>query len=77
MGLYQDEDTIRLVIVDDGIGFDLQEAQNRRVSLGLTAMREQAQECGGQIRIVAVPGYGTRISVQVRDLTAKGGGDRG
>jgi len=78
VGLYQDEDTIRLVIIDDGIGFDLQEAQNRRVSLGLTAMRERAQECGGQIRIVAVPGYGTRISVQVpRFDCQRGGGDRG
>jgi len=28
-------------------------------------MEERAQECGGQIKIVSVPGWGTRISVQV------------
>ncbi|NLY30281.1 MAG: sensor histidine kinase [Firmicutes bacterium] len=66
--LYQEADVIRLVIVDDGVGFDLKEALNRRVSLGLTAMQERAQECGGQMKIVSVPGWGTRISVQVPRL---------
>jgi len=66
--LFQEADTIRLVIVDDGVGFDLEEARKRKVSLGITAMQERAQECGGQVKIVSVPGWGTRISVQVPRL---------
>ena len=56
--LFQEADTIRLVIVDDGVGFDLEEARKRKVSLGITAMQERAQECGGQVKIVSVPGRG-------------------
>ncbi len=66
--LFQEADTIRLVIVDDGVGFDLEEARKRKVSLGITAMQGRAQECGGQVKIVSVPGWGTRISVQVPRL---------
>ena len=56
------------MIVDDGVGFDSEEARKRKVSLGITAMQERAQECGGQVKIVSVLGWGTRISVQVPRL---------
>ena len=65
MILEQDVDTIRLVIADDGVGFVVKDALLRKASYGLATIRERAQECGGQAKVISLPGRGTRISVLV------------
>lgn len=44
---------------DDGCGFDASAARER--SLGLLHMSERAREIGGELRIDASPGHGTRL----------------
>jgi len=52
---------LRLRIEDDGRGFEPADASG----LGLVIMRERAQSVGGQLRIDALPGHGTRIHLQL------------
>ncbi|NLV92481.1 MAG: sensor histidine kinase [Firmicutes bacterium] len=65
VSLSQDESVIRMVISDDGVGFDLEEIEQRPMSYGLTSMQERARECGGRVKVVTMPGRGTRIDVQI------------
>ncbi len=54
---------IILRIVDDGIGFDVEQA--KAGSYGLQNMYERAVEIGGTMRIVSIKEKGTRIEVKV------------
>jgi len=56
---------LSLLIADDGVGFDLEEAK-LAAGLGLISMRERIHLAGGQFEITSAPGKGTRISGQVR-----------
>jgi len=56
--------TVVLAIADDGVGFD-QEAVKGRGGLGLIGMEERARLVDGKLSIVAQPGHGTRIAVEV------------
>lgn len=59
-------DTARLVIEDDGCGFDVAAVAGDRASgrFGLVGMRERARLLGGELRIESTPGVGTRITVE-------------
>ncbi len=48
-------------IVDDGVGYNPAEVENRPGHLGLTLMRERAQVAGGWCRIESAPGDGTTV----------------
>jgi two-component system sensor histidine kinase UhpB len=54
-------------IVDDGVGFRLGKelAERSRPELGLVTMRERAQAIGGDFRVDALPGGGTRLTVRI------------
>jgi signal transduction histidine kinase len=52
---------IRLRVVDDGKGFDL-DAPRRR-GFGLTSMRERAETRGGVLNVKSQPGVGTEVEV--------------
>ena len=57
---------LKLVIRDDGVGFDMDTARNKALktgSLGLISMEERAQLAGGQLKIRSVPGAGTTVQV--------------
>lgn len=62
-----DEQAITLEIVDNGQGFDLGQARNtnRRVhggkGIGLTSMRERAENVGGHLTVKSSTGEGTRV----------------
>jgi two-component system, NarL family, sensor histidine kinase LiaS len=56
-------DTCILLIVDDGIGFDV--TQPRPGHLGAATMRERAHRIGAQFDLHSRSGHGTRISVTV------------
>jgi two-component system CheB/CheR fusion protein len=53
-----------LSIADDGVGFDL-EAVKGRGGLGFIGMEERARLVNGKLSIVAQPGHGTRIALEV------------
>jgi PAS domain S-box-containing protein len=55
---------IELSIRDDGVGFDVQAAQERAArgaSMGLLGMQERAFGAGGQLDIRSAPGAGTEV----------------
>ncbi|MFL6466932.1 MAG: PAS domain S-box protein, partial [Pyrinomonadaceae bacterium] len=57
-----------LIVEDDGVGFDKNDASQRRKSgkgLGLTGMSERASLINGQTEIESSPGRGTTIFVRV------------
>jgi signal transduction histidine kinase len=55
------EQGIRLVVSDDGCGFDL--ARTDRTGFGLVSMRERAVSIGGYFAVHSAPSRGTRIEV--------------
>ena len=56
---------VSLDIVDDGRGFDLQEAAARRPGMGLFAMRERLGLVDGTFEIDSAPGRGTHVHASV------------
>lgn len=58
--------TFKLTIIDDGQGFDLEQAaQNRNGRLGLLGMKERAESLGGHLTIWTQPQQGTRVELTV------------
>jgi signal transduction histidine kinase len=51
-----------LAIVDNGSGFDLAEVSG---GMGLQTMRDRVAQLGGRTRILAAPGQGTEIRVEL------------
>lgn len=74
--LRDDPQALRLVIEDDGVGFD-PEAVSQRVSrgehLGLLGMTERVHGVGGTIGFDARPGAGSRIEVRIPLAGAESG----
>ena len=65
IALYQEEESILLIVEDDGIGFSESVSANTHGSLGLLGMKERAQFCGGDVQIDSSPGNGTTVTVRV------------
>jgi ligand-binding sensor domain-containing protein/signal transduction histidine kinase len=60
--LFYQPDRLRVAIMDDGCGFDV----NRKlVGLGLRSIRERVQSVGGQVTFESEKGNGTRVSLEV------------
>jgi PAS domain S-box-containing protein len=61
------EDGLRLDIVDDGVGFRVDQVRERHrtPSLGLVGMTERARLLGGDLTVRSAPGIGTRIAAQL------------
>ncbi|MFN8574831.1 MAG: sensor histidine kinase [Gemmatimonadaceae bacterium] len=55
----------RLEVSDDGVGFDIAEAEDRRSGMGLFAMRERAALVGGGVEIRSDATTGTRVIVTI------------
>jgi signal transduction histidine kinase len=56
-------DGLRLVIADDGKGFDLLEPAQVEGGFGLVTMRERVEALGGELRIGSAHGVGTEVEV--------------
>ena len=69
--LTRDDAELRLVVADDGAGFDPQ-AVSANGSLGLVSMRERVRFVGGRLAVDSHPGGGTRIEVRVAVAGANG-----
>lgn len=69
MSLIDADDTVRLDIIDDGAGFDLDawesDADAGASSYGLRFMRARLRELGGGLDIESAPGEGTAISAHL------------
>lgn len=68
--LIQRDELIIFRVVDDGVGFDVEEA--KAGSYGLQNIYERAVEIGGTIKIVSVKQKGTRLEVKIPRMTLKG-----
>ena len=58
------EGRVKLVVSDDGVGFDPSDRQIRSRRLGITAMEERAEQIGGELRIESTAGRGTRVVLE-------------
>jgi signal transduction histidine kinase len=56
--------SVRLTIVDDGVGFDLNAPTTGPDHWGLKNMRERARAVGGVLHVTTAPGAGTRITAE-------------
>ena len=56
------QENIRMVITDDGVGFNMNEVNNKEQH-GLLVMRERAYAIKGQFNIHSAPGEGTCVEV--------------
>ncbi len=61
--LVKREGMIILIVLDDGVGFDVE--ASKVGSYGLQNMHERALEVGGMLKIVSVINKGTRLEVKV------------
>jgi PAS domain S-box-containing protein len=61
--LHQFDQTLRITVRDEGIGFNPAEVAPNR--LGLTGVQERARLFGGTARIISAPGQGTTIDVEL------------
>jgi len=63
-----EEKNVRINVWDNGLGFDLDEAKQRRAarpSLGLAGMEERAALLNGTVTIQSRPGYGTEVEAVI------------
>ncbi|WP_175628225.1 PAS domain-containing sensor histidine kinase [Thioalkalivibrio denitrificans] len=56
---------VRLIIRDDGVGFD-PDRSNDSTRWGMMTMRERARSIGGEFRVMSHPGEGTSVIVETR-----------
>jgi signal transduction histidine kinase len=54
-----------LEVSDDGRGFDVRRAEERRPGMGLFSMRERVALVNGRLVVTSAPGRGTRIVATV------------
>ena len=65
MRLTQEGGSAVLEIVDDGTGFDVERAEQRRPGMGLFSMRERIGLVNGRLAVRSRPGQGTTIVATV------------
>jgi signal transduction histidine kinase len=63
--LVEGEDRLRIVVEDEGTGFDPEQKLEEKEGLGLVSVRERIQMIGGSFEVDAAPGEGTRIVIEV------------
>lgn len=68
--LLQENDRVKLRVIDNGIGFDT--SQKSLSSFGLTGVRERVASMGGSINIVSMPYQGTSIDITIENGVGHG-----
>jgi signal transduction histidine kinase len=58
-------DMVKLTVIDQGIGFDVNQQRSPPHGWGLAGMRERADSAGGQFSLESTPGKGTRMEVRI------------
>ena len=54
--LHGSEESIRLTVVDDGIGFNVAQVERHQAGIGLRNMRERVEHFGGRFELISMPG---------------------
>ena len=62
--LAETDETLRITIKDDGIGFDLH-APDDPLSVGLENVRVRLHHAGGKMKIESAPGKGSKATVSL------------
>ncbi|MGH9179466.1 MAG: GAF domain-containing sensor histidine kinase [Acidimicrobiales bacterium] len=67
IGLATGDGLARLVVADDGRGFEVERAREARRpdAFGLVGMQERAALAGARVNVVSAPGEGTTVTVEV------------
>jgi len=67
LNLTKDHSTVRLEVIDNGVGFDPKQPPRHEPGsgLGLPGMRERVALVNGRLEIDSGPGRGTRIVVEL------------
>ncbi len=60
---------VHVQIEDDGIGFDLKDADKKRDSFGLAGMKERVTLLGGDISVESALGHGTKVAIAIPVLS--------
>lgn len=63
--LRSDDRVATLEISDDGCGFDVRRAEERRPGMGMFSMRERVALVNGELRVQSAAGKGTRVVASV------------
>jgi PAS domain S-box-containing protein len=63
-------EALHMYVMDEGMGFDADEAMATGLSTGLAGMRERATLLGGVFLVSSIPGAGTTIEVQLPRTTS-------
>ncbi len=63
--LVEGEDRLRVVVEDEGAGFDPDEQLQGEAGLGLVGVRERIEMIGGTFTVDSAPGEGTRVAIEV------------
>jgi signal transduction histidine kinase len=66
--MHFEEKNVRISVMDNGIGFDREQVQQRRTSrpsLGLAGMEERAALLGGKVTVHSRPDYGTQVETLI------------
>ncbi|WP_289140246.1 sensor histidine kinase [uncultured Brevibacillus sp.] len=59
------QESLSLVVKDDGVGFDLEKRMANGNSFGLLGMRERVQLLEGSVELQSAPGEGTKVIFQI------------
>ena len=62
--LERDVREVLLQVTDDGVGFSVDKARNKK-GLGLKNITERVRMLGGRFKLVSSPGGGTRLEVTI------------
>jgi NarL family two-component system sensor histidine kinase YdfH len=63
--LETDNDWLRVVVEDDGRGFDPDEVAGQPGSFGLRGLKERADHIGGELQVRSAPGRGTTVTLEM------------
>jgi signal transduction histidine kinase len=63
--MHQEDSVAILEVSDDGKGFDVARAEERRPGMGLFSMRERMGLVNGRLSVSSAPGRGTRVMATV------------
>ncbi|MFB6249909.1 MAG: CheR family methyltransferase [Salinibacter sp.] len=63
--MIESERRLRVVVADEGAGFDPSRLDDQGGGLGLVSVRERIQMIGGEVDIASTPGEGTRVTIDV------------
>jgi signal transduction histidine kinase len=70
MGIKKMGQEVRIEVLDDGVGYDIEEVSSLRphedlIGFGMLGMRERVEQLGGEMEVVSSPGEGTAIYMTV------------